>query len=88
MEKIEEKLFKVLVEKFGLKSSICNSENINKPLTGKNFNLSAVELAYFLLEIEKEYSIQFAVEETENYGVSTIKKIAYLIYTKQKKDIF
>jgi hypothetical protein len=69
----------VLHKRLALDELILTEENWDKPLTCNPFNLSGVMMCYLLFEIENYLNIRFRCEEMNEYGFSSIRKIAQLI---------
>ena len=54
-------------------------ENKYLPLTGNKFNMSSVQLAYLLLEIEKKYDLKINESDLINEGFNTINNIIEIV---------
>lgn len=50
-----------------------------EPLTGRMFNLSAVDMAYILFEIEQEFNIRISPDALLHYGFSSINDICTVV---------
>ncbi|SLM86979.1 hypothetical protein [Vagococcus fluvialis] len=55
----------------------------NLPLTGKILDLSAIDLTYLFLELEKSLSINFLEEDLINYKFNTLEGINFMINKKK-----
>ena len=57
-EEIEKCIADVLKEQFGMSEELLISENWTKPLTGRLYRFSAVDLIYLLFELEAKFGLQ------------------------------
>lgn len=57
-------------------------KDINLPLTGPGFYLTAFQLYEFLILIEKEFQIYFTYDEIQGRSLITLKDFADLINEK------
>ena len=67
------------------RSQIDLDKNIcSLPLTGKEIGLSAVDFAYFVMELSEEFDICFSKEDFVNYKFNTINSIIEIVEEKLK----
>jgi len=55
------------------------SKNFDEPLTGRLFGFSKVELVYLFFELEKKLGFSFEEQKLNDYGFSSINRIANVI---------
>lgn len=70
---------KDILIKIGIDSELITEENKYLPLTGNKFNMSSVQLAYLLLEIEKIYDLKINESDLINEGFNTINNIIEIV---------
>lgn len=63
------------------------SNNLDKPLTGRLFGFSKVDLVYLFFELEKKLGITFDQEMLDEYGFSSINRIANVIDQSMENPI-
>ena len=56
--------------------------NFDKMLTGKEFNYDDIDCVYLLLEIKKEFNVDFTDKEVSDNNFLKIGNICSLIYSK------
>ena len=78
---------KDILIKIGIDSELITEENKYLPLTGNKFNMSSVQLAYLLLEIEKKYDLKINESDLINEGFNTINNIIEIVRRELKKKI-
>lgn len=78
-EEIHMCLIKLLIEKFNANPELLKEHNWDQPLTGSVFNFSGVELTYLFFEIENIFNIKVGPKNLQQYGFSSINKIAKVI---------
>lgn len=69
------KLKEILYDKFGVSEEILLNGNDKQFLLGPVFKMDAIDLAYYLLEIEKNFNIKFSRDDIIEKGFSTIENI-------------
>jgi len=77
---IEKIILAILKEKFDCTDEILTEENHGLPLTWNPFNLSAIQLMYFLLEIEKICNTIIPETYFHEYGFSAIENVIEIVY--------
>ena len=70
---------KDILIKIGIDSEVSTEEKKYLPLTGNKFNMSSVQLAYLLLEIEKKYDLKINESDLINEGFNTINNIIEIV---------
>ena len=70
---------KDILIKIGIDSELITEENKYLQLTGNKFNMSSVQLAYLLLEIEKKYDLKINESDLINEGFNTINNIIEIV---------
>jgi acyl carrier protein len=78
-ETISEQIAEILCQKFHRSQDTLEKKNWNKPLTGEPFYLTDIDMVYLLFELEKQYDKHVDSEYLDNYGFSTISKIANIL---------
>lgn len=69
------KLKEILYDEFGVSEEILLNGNDKQFLLGPVFKMDAIDLAYYLLEIEKNFNIKFSRDDIIEKGFSTIENI-------------
>lgn len=75
----KERVLHVLRRCAVLPEDLMESSNWQKPLTGKDYRLSAVDLVYLLLELEEEFGIRISSDSLNSYRFSSIEGICGII---------
>lgn len=75
----KERVLHVLRRCAVLPEDLLEPNNWQKPLTGKDYRLSAVDLIYLLLELEEEFDIRILPDALGAYRFSTIEGICGII---------
>lgn len=76
---IHHRITAVLRDKFQLSEAVLDPRNWDKPLTGRQFGFSGVDLVYLLFELEKAFSVRLPAVYLDAYGFCTINRIAEAI---------
>ena len=74
-QEIEQVVYMIMTEKLGYDKDLLISEYFHKPLTWEPLYMSAIELTYLLLEVEKSYNIRIPEQCMRNYEFSTMSQI-------------
>ncbi|PXV86888.1 hypothetical protein C8E03_11188 [Lachnotalea glycerini] len=80
-EEIKEKVLDIVSKKFNKTIKDCN-----EPLLGHNINFTPVELAIFLKELEKDFTIYFQQEDIILGRFTDIENIVLLIQKEREKS--
>ncbi len=75
-ENITEIICALLRKHFDIAEEKLEERFWKEPLTGFHFGLSGADLVYLLFEAEKTFDIKITEGQLENYGFSTIEKVA------------
>lgn len=78
-EIIEKRICNTLTKCVAISRTILEPANWTKPLTGELFKLSAVDLVYFLFELENEFEIRFPPEAFDDYRFGTLAGISKIV---------
>jgi len=73
---VEHCITSILENKIRCSKEILIKDNFQNPLTWKPFYLTALELTYLFLEIEKAYGVQIPEQDLHDYSFCTITQIA------------
>lgn len=76
---IKSRVISVIEKCTGLSSEQLAPCHWQEPLTGRIFNLFAVDLIYILFEIEKEFSIQIPPDALSQYQFNSIDSICLAV---------
>ena len=87
MEKIKEVILEKMA-KIKLFENMESLENHDIPITGNIIAYDSVDMVYLILELQKYYQIKFTAEDLNEYGMSTINKIAQIIQSKLADNNF
>jgi len=87
MQKYINEITNIMVGKLKVNANLCIAENYDKPLTGKVFGLSSIDLMYLFLEIEERFKMRIDTEKILNYEFNTINGIAELILGTEAKSL-
>ena len=75
----KERVLHVLEKCTVLPEALLEPSSWQKPLTGKDYRLSAVDLVYLLFELEEEFGIRISPDALNAYHFSTIEGICSII---------
>lgn len=79
-------VYETVVELIGkvstTKDVAINPDDWDKPLTGSDIGLDAIDLAYLFIELSEHYSIRFESKDIENYNFNSVNSIARTIQKK------
>ena len=75
----KKRILNVLKKCVSLTDEMSVYENWEEPLTGPYFKLTAIDLVYFLFEIETEFGVRIPHSMLKEYGFSTLGKICAII---------
>ena len=76
---VQSQIITVLQDRYLLSEAILDSDNWGKPLTGRLFNLSGMDLVCLLFELEKVFAVRIPERYLDTYGFCSIDKIAEAI---------
>lgn len=75
-------ILKELIREHFIAELAINEVAEDKPLTGSDFNLDAIEMYQLLMCIENTFHIYFTPEELRIYGFRTLSEIAHAVFQK------
>jgi len=78
-EMVSARLVDLLTSRLGMDKALLNSENFDLMLTGDVFMFGDIDMAYLFCEVEKAFSIRIPREMLDDYGFSTLNKIADIV---------
>jgi acyl carrier protein len=81
---IKSKIISIMKERLSFKFDERMDQIEHQNLFGKGFNLTPFELAYLLMEVEKEFNIQISESFLLDPGVKTINDFTTYIVAHQK----
>lgn len=76
---VQSQIVTVLRDRFHLSESVLESSNWDKPLTGRLFNLSGMDLVCLLFELERAFAVRVPEQHLDTYGFCSIENIAEAI---------
>ena len=90
MEKEKEKevcaaIAQLLREEFGIPEKMLGEENWEIRLTSGSIGLTALDLVYLFLEVEKRMKVHIASESLDDHGCDSILGIARAVYLANGK---
>lgn len=74
-ETVRQGVLEILRSKLRCPEELLAEENWDQPLTGRTFGLTAVDLTYLLLEVEKTFGVRVPERCLRDYGFSTLNSI-------------
>ena len=80
MNQIQKTVVEILHLKLHARSDICSSSYWDTPLTGDHFQLTAIDLAYLLFELERIYEIRIDEKYFLEYKFNSVNAISDTIH--------